>query len=466
MSTYFITGNGSDSTGDGSAARPFRTYNGLWNAGRQLVANDVILLGAGGIYDKLNIGFCPHGLTIDKTGVGPDPITAGIYAYGGYVAPQNVKIRNLKVVPQSGNAAVGLNINNGFINLLLENIEVSGFDCNISLISADGSFSTNTTVRHVYTHHAGSVGLIIGNSNGVLFENCVADYCGWLPNGRPPNQCHNFYIQHLSCTNVTINNCFNSRARMNGFRGCGTYINNCLGIDNGNSFAGEDILRRMVYCFAIGSHDPDASQGMLFGAFANFDHCNGTLIANCLAAGGKSTGNSHALSFGGCSNCTIKNFVTYDWAGDCLSFDFEPTSGNKFVNVRLHQPSASQNFVNGGVPIPTTWGQTSVLMDRNVIADNRATIEAILTHVGVADLGALANWLYADASRLKPLMDWIGYPYMNLLMTDMNGDGVKNVLDYNAFLNLFAAQDPRADVNNDGQYNVLDFNAFLNSMAE
>jgi hypothetical protein len=48
---------------------------------------------------------------------------------------------------------------------------------------------------------------------------------------------------------------------------------------------------------------------------------------------------------------------------------------------------------------------------------------------------------------------------------DLNGDGQVNVQDYLAFLQLYAAADPRADFNSDGHVNVQDYLAFLQVFA-
>ena len=48
---------------------------------------------------------------------------------------------------------------------------------------------------------------------------------------------------------------------------------------------------------------------------------------------------------------------------------------------------------------------------------------------------------------------------------DFNGDGTVNTLDVLAFLNAWAASDPRADINGDGTVNTLDVLAFLNAWA-
>jgi hypothetical protein len=48
---------------------------------------------------------------------------------------------------------------------------------------------------------------------------------------------------------------------------------------------------------------------------------------------------------------------------------------------------------------------------------------------------------------------------------DVTGDGQVNVQDFLAFLQLFAAADPRADFDNSGSVNVQDFLAFLQAFA-
>lgn len=50
-------------------------------------------------------------------------------------------------------------------------------------------------------------------------------------------------------------------------------------------------------------------------------------------------------------------------------------------------------------------------------------------------------------------------------LPDWNGDGTVNTQDFLAYLNDWAARDPRADLNSDGVINTLDFLAFLNAWA-
>ena len=50
-------------------------------------------------------------------------------------------------------------------------------------------------------------------------------------------------------------------------------------------------------------------------------------------------------------------------------------------------------------------------------------------------------------------------------LPDWNADGIVNTQDFIAYLNDWAAQDPRADLNSDGTINTIDFIAFLNAWA-
>jgi hypothetical protein len=50
-------------------------------------------------------------------------------------------------------------------------------------------------------------------------------------------------------------------------------------------------------------------------------------------------------------------------------------------------------------------------------------------------------------------------------VADFNGDAVANVQDFLAYLQAFAAADPRADTNADGFTNIQDFLLFLSSFA-
>lgn len=50
----------------------------------------------------------------------------------------------------------------------------------------------------------------------------------------------------------------------------------------------------------------------------------------------------------------------------------------------------------------------------------------------------------------------------NPCFADFNGDGIVNTQDFLAYLNAWAAGDPRADTNGDGTVNTIDFLAYLN----
>lgn len=60
---------------------------------------------------------------------------------------------------------------------------------------------------------------------------------------------------------------------------------------------------------------------------------------------------------------------------------------------------------------------------------------------------------------------WAGVAAVEPCVGDFNGDGVANTLDVIAFLNAWAASDPKADINGDGNVNTLDVIAFLNAWA-
>jgi hypothetical protein len=60
----------------------------------------------------------------------------------------------------------------------------------------------------------------------------------------------------------------------------------------------------------------------------------------------------------------------------------------------------------------------------------------------------------------------IPVPAVPACPADLNGDGILNVRDFLAFLQLFSTGDPLADFNGDGSVNVVDFGAYLNAFGQ
>ena len=58
--------------------------------------------------------------------------------------------------------------------------------------------------------------------------------------------------------------------------------------------------------------------------------------------------------------------------------------------------------------------------------------------------------------------DTDGDNYGNFCDSDLNNDGIVNVLDLNQFRTMFGSSDPHADFNGDGVVNVLDLNLLRN----
>jgi hypothetical protein len=84
------------------------------------------------------------------------------------------------------------------------------------------------------------------------------------------------------------------------------------------------------------------------------------------------------------------------------------------------------------------------------------------------DLGA-DDTAYIAAQSSFPASSWdfttVKVPTRAGCDADFNGDGQVNTQDVLAFLNAWAAQDPRADFNGDGSINTQDVLAFLNAWA-
>lgn len=118
-----------------------------------------------------------------------------------------------------------------------------------------------------------------------------------------------------------------------------------------------------------------------------------------------------------------------------------------------------------------------VTRSREVVSgSSTCATEDLRAHFGLGDAGE-ADWvevMWPRRGSVESRTDHIDGPIgLDRIVTieprclaDYNADGLANTLDFLAYLNDWAAGDPRADFNGDGQNNTQDVLLFLNSWTE
>ncbi|MCL4743089.1 MAG: DNRLRE domain-containing protein [Phycisphaerales bacterium] len=127
-------------------------------------------------------------------------------------------------------------------------------------------------------------------------------------------------------------------------------------------------------------------------------------------------------------------------------------------------PAPSASVVVGAVGA-YAWGST----DR-MVADVQAWLDDPTTNFGwvaVADESVVPGAKRFDTrEHPDPLVrPTLRVEFVPPCVADWDGDGAATTLDFLAFLNDWAAGDPRADLNGDGTVNTIDFLAFLNAWS-
>ncbi len=127
-------------------------------------------------------------------------------------------------------------------------------------------------------------------------------------------------------------------------------------------------------------------------------------------------------------------------------------------------PSSSASIVVGAVG-PYAWGST----DR-MVADVRAWLDDPASNFGwavIVDESVIPGAKRFD-TREHPdpaVRPALRVEFVPPCIADWDGDGAVTTLDFLAFLNDWAAGNPRADLNGDGTVNTIDFLAFLNAWS-
>jgi hypothetical protein len=163
---------------------------------------------------------------------------------------------------------------------------------------------------------------------------------------------------------------------------------------------------------------------------------------NCLAFGGWSPGPQPAYTRCGSFDVSVGHNAG---AASMEVFDFGSDPGTT-INLDAMLGGARV----GGVTVNTIPG---FQVHHYTVAFSGVTFDTVHFRIGPTDqdvIFALVDGVTIGAAPCQP---------------DVNGDGLVNVQDFLAYLQLYAAADPRADFDNNGQVNVQDFLAFLQAFA-
>lgn len=193
---------------------------------------------------------------------------------------------------------------------------------------------------------------------------------------------------------------------------------------------------------------------------------------------------AHAVSSGGKHVARWYEFRTGDWPASGSPTLFQ--SGNFDAGRNLHTffPAIfSDRNHNVGLGVGTSNAQTfpGVEYTGRFESDPLGTMGPA-TEATRGDRGASGRWGDYFDIMIDPTDDatfWIVGEYQNSggwatwvssfslrCPADFNGDGVRNILDFLAFLNAYNDGDPSADLNGDGVINTQDFTVFLNLYNE
>ncbi|GIK19700.1 MAG: hypothetical protein DYG93_08800 [Leptolyngbya sp. PLA2] len=155
----------------------------------------------------------------------------------------------------------------------------------------------------------------------------------------------------------------------------------------------------------------------------------------------------------------LSGFVWSENLGWINLGDGTPGLGDRYANT--HGTDFGVNITPDGSLDGLAWAENAGWINFN-------TKPTLLVHNQHARLDSAAGRFrgYAWAENVG----WINLDddehYVAVICAaDWNADGPVNTLDFIAFLNDWAAKEPRADVNGDGTINTLDFIAFLNLWA-
>jgi hypothetical protein len=164
-------------------------------------------------------------------------------------------------------------------------------------------------------------------------------------------------------------------------------------------------------------------------------------------------------------HCVIFNDVTVSATPDAFQYSVSFSVTNLTPDTVEHmfilpEPPGSFNVMPDYIDLPTLLpGQTSAPVKVIVGPLTAGQQYCIRVSIHTQNLSECCSQVLCFTAS-GPGDLWNG------CVADMNGDGVLNFFDVQAFLAYFSAGDPHADCNQDGVFNFFDVQGFLNAFAE
>lgn len=180
-STYYISTTGSDSTGDGSQAKPWATPG---HGSRQLSAGDTLII-LGGTYTLTR--YDQDIITPQNSGTASAPIIIR-----GEIGNRPVLAAKNTSASGSGLGLLAMIDLNGKSYITIENLELthdptvtgSAVYVRDAITGLSGAVS-HITLKDLYIHHIDSSGLNIWDVNTLLLKDCTIKYCGYSAIASP-----------------------------------------------------------------------------------------------------------------------------------------------------------------------------------------------------------------------------------------------------------------------------------------
>lgn len=108
-------------------------------------------------------------------------------------------------------------------DILFEDVSIDNFTIGFSFTESGASGRpTNYQFRRcqifdIYTTTGGGIGVFFDLCDGIVFEECMLDYCGWHAGSGAADGRHNTYFQN-TCGPIVFKNCTSSRSSLEGIK--------------------------------------------------------------------------------------------------------------------------------------------------------------------------------------------------------------------------------------------------------
>lgn len=358
-------------------------------------------------------------------GVGARPIitsaTDAWYVYTTNLAASNgyLLFNNLDMVPTVAGNGTGFFCFNRKTEVTVSGCRFRDWlvGLNFTHVDADQRPS-NITVRRCVIQDNTTLGIITGDTDGVMVRECVFDFNGWSGGDTGHGQRHNTYI-HYSCTDASMVECVSGRAS---FAGCSV---RCYGLQFGNVAIKNPMNIGMGhaqatdaggYCgFNISHRSRDVNSSEPIGWSIRCEQCTAglELCYNIVKENTSSTGNAYALEVIDSADVEVHHNVMYQWhivaydyggpvrfsgtntgtntyhhniieqgVGACFNGTYAPWT---FSNNTWFSTNSAPNFIDNGVSyatFTTNTGETSPSQTQPTFTDDSRTIDTYLTSIG------------------------------------------------------------------------------------